>query len=277
MPELPEVETIVRHLRPKITGRKILDMSSNTPRIFRDHKSFSEVKKQVIGKKIESVERLGKNILFNLSGGVCLAIHLMMTGKLLVDPVEKSRHDRFLIKFAGGTNLVFNDIRKFGRCRIFRGRGGRTSTIKRSDLVELNVGHDALAIKFKEFKSLISSKKKIIKNFLLDQRAISGIGNIYADEILWAAGIHPLRKTDSLSGKDLKNLFSAIKKVLTLAIKKGGTSSRDYRKPDGSEGGYYQIRKAYQRTGEGCARDGTKIQRIVAGGRATHFCPKHQK
>lgn len=275
MPELPEVETIVRHLRKEILGRRINDFKSDTPRIFRDHKNFAEVRRRVLGRKIESLDRIGKNILFNLSGGVCLGVHLMMTGKLLLGPREKSKHDRFDIRLSGGGHLVFNDIRKFGRCRVFS--GGRTSTAQRFDLKEFNVGYDALKINFPKFKNLIQPRKKLIKNFLLDQRAVAGIGNIYADEILWQAGIHPLRKTNSLNSKEIKKLYSAMFSILKLAIRKGGATSRDYRKPDGTKGGYYEIRKVYQRTGKPCSRDSVKLQKIVVGGRSTHFCPRHQR
>ena len=125
MPELPEVETIVRHLRKEILGRRIVDFKSDTPRIFRDHRSFGEVRKQVIGRKIAALNRFGKNIIFRLSSGKYLVIHLMMTGKLLINPKEESNHDRFSMELSGRTRLVFNDIRKFGRCRIIS--EGRTS------------------------------------------------------------------------------------------------------------------------------------------------------
>ena len=263
MPELPEVETIVRYLRKEVLGKRIVDFTSDTPRIFRDHKNFAEVRKRVLGKKIESLDRIGKNILFNLSGGVCLGLHLMMTGKLLLGPREMSKHDRFDIKLSGGRHLIFNDIRKFGRCRIIEG--------------PQMFGKDALSVDLETFKNLIKSRKKVLKNFLLDQSAISGIGNIYADEILWFAGIHPLRGTSSLKEQEVRKLYFSMRKVLALAIEKQGTSSRDYRKPDGTKGGYYQIRKAYQMTGKPCALDSVKIRRAVIGGRSTHFCPKHQK
>lgn len=265
MPELPEVETIVKYLRPKLVGRKILDLKSNTPRLFRDHKNNPvEVRRIAVGRKIEEISRMGKNIIFRLSGGSCMLIHLMMTGKLLVDPKEKGKHDRMVIILSGGTRLVFNDIRKFGRCRI----------IQRGELT----GEDALAVNFKKFKELIQSRNGKTKSTLLNQKILAGIGNIYADEILWYAGIRPLRKADSLKVGELSKLYKVMREVLNLAIKKEGTSSRDYRKPDGSEGGYYEIRKAYQRTGERCSlKDGGVIKRIIVGQRATHFCPKHQK
>ncbi len=263
MPELPEIETIVRHLQKRIRGKRIIGFASDTPRIFRDHKSFGEVKKQVVGKKIKSVERIGKNIIFRLTGGICLVIHLMMTGKILINPKDSEKHIRFSLRLSGGINLVLSDIRKFGRCRIVEDP-------------KILGGEDALNIKFERFKSLVQSRKKILKNFLLDQSVIAGIGNIYGDEILWQAGIHPLRKTNHLKENEVKSLYWAIKKVLALAVKKGGTSSHDYRKPDGTKGGYYKIRRVYQRTGEECKRDGVIIKRMMLAGRATHFCPKHQ-
>ncbi len=271
MPELPEVETVVRHLRKKIRGKRIVDFTATAgaERIFRlsaqaNRKNFAEVKKQVLRKKIEGVERIGKNILLRLSGNTCLGIHLMMTGKLLLDPQNENKHDRFIIGLSGRTKLVFNDIRKFGRCRII------------TDAKKLN-GEDALSLNFETFKLLIKDRKTPIKSFFLDQSKIAGIGNIYADEILWQAGVHPARRADSLKIEEIKNIFHAIKTVLRMAIKKGGTSSRDYRKPDGTEGGYYKIRRVYQRTGQKCPQDGARIRKIKINGRSTHFCPKHQK
>ena len=117
----------------------------------------------------------------------------------------------------------------------------------------------------------------MVKNGLMSQKVFAGIGNIYSDEILWHAGVRPQRRADTLDRREVKKLYDATRRVLALAIQKGGTSARDYRKPDGSEGGYYKIRKAYQRTGEKCARDGAIISRIMVGQRSAHFCPKHQK
>lgn len=264
MPELPEVETIVRHLRPKISGLKILGMDSNTPRLFRDHKNFYEVRNAAIGKKIIEVERIGKNIILKLSSRKYLVLHLMMTGKLLLNPAGARAHDRLQISLSGKIKLVFNDIRKFGRCRVI------------SSLADLG-GPDALSLNPETFNFLFSGRITSVKNILLNQKLISGIGNIYADEILWQAGVHPARRVNLLTLKEIRNIFKATKTVLRTAIKKGGTSSRDYLKPDGTEGRYYKIRKVYQRTGEKCARDGAIIRRIKVAGRSTHFCPKHQK
>lgn len=264
MPELPEVETIVRYLRPRVVGKKILEMHSDTPRLFRDHKNSGEVKRAVIGKNVIQLTRVGKNIVFRLSSGNCFLIHLMMTGKLLWNPEGERRHDRMILRLSGGNKLILNDIRKFGRCRVV-------------DFTESLAGADPRKLKFRKFKNLITGRRGAIKNLLLSQKILAGIGNIYSDEILWYAGIDPRRKAASLKDSELKKIYSATRRVLYRAIGAGGTSARDYLKPDGSRGGYYEIRKVYQREGEKCSRDGTAIHRIRVGQRSAHFCPKHQK
>ncbi len=264
MPELPEVETIVRYLRPRLRGKRILGFETKTARLFRDHKNPDEVRKAVLGRKITDLERVGKNIVFKLSDGNYFLLHLMMTGKLLWNPTGERKHDRLVLKLSENNKLVFNDVRQFGRCRIISPE-------------KLLLGQDPLAIKFREFKNLLSGHRGALKNLLLNQKILAGIGNIYADEILWYAGVRPTRSGSTLTDAELSKLHGAIKKVLVLAIKKGGTSSRDYLKPDGSKGEYYEVRRAYQRQREKCARDGAIIKRIKIGGRSSHFCPLHQK
>lgn len=264
MPELPEVETIVRQLRPKIRGKRILDLESDTPRLFRDHKNQNEVKKAIIGKKIKELRRIGKNIVFILDRGAPLVLHLMMSGRILLNSRQSEPHVRMTIFLSGNTRLAFQDVRKFGRLRLVASP-------------ESLVGRDPLKINFSEFKELLRSRPSAIKNFLLDQKYLSGIGNIYSDEILWEARIHPLRKTNSLKNQELMGLYRALRKLLGLAIKKEGTSMRDYKKPDGTPGGYWQIRKAYGRAGEQCKRCGTTIKRVKIGSRSTYYCPRCQK
>lgn len=262
MPELPEVETIVRYLKPRLCGKRIVDISINEPRTIRGHKNAEEIKIGAVGKKIKNISRIGKNIIFELSNKKFLTFHLMMTGRLLLNP-KKSLHDRMAIFLSGKTRLVFNDIRKFGRCRL---------------LTRLNfAGVDALKISFSQFSRLLRGTRRKIKNFLLDQSVVSGVGNIYADEILWQAGVNPLRRANTLNGEEIAQIYSGMMLVLRRAIKKGGTTSRDYRKPDGTRGDYYSIRRVYQRAGEGCFKDGKAILKIKIGGRTTHFCPLHQK
>lgn len=289
MPELPEVEIIVRYLRPKILGRKILGLEILSRRAVRDFKNPAELKNEVVGQKITGVERTGKYIVFKLSGGKYFLFHLMMTGKLFLNPQEKNKHDRLVLYLSGSKKLVFNDIRQFGKCMLVsppsdvilressdrRISNNQILRFTQNDFVS-KLGEDPLKISFKEFKDLISSRNKIIKNFLIDQKILAGIGNIYADEILWEAGIYPKRVVSTLKPIEISRLYKSIQKILRLAIKKEGTSSRDYQKPDGSKGDYYGIRKAYQRTGEKCSRCGGTIKRVIIGARSTHFCFKHQ-
>lgn len=266
MPELPEVETIVRYLNNHIRGKRILDFIpiGKNNRLFRDHKHPDEIKRRVIDKKIERIDRVGKNILIKLSDGTCLALHLMMTGKIFINPEEKTRvHDRMKLEFSGNTHLVFNDIRKFGRCRIIETPG---KLFRR----------DALSISFAEFAHGLQDRKLPIKSALLNQNIVAGIGNIYADEILWYAKIDPQRSAGALKKDEARRIFRMVHYVLSAAVRAGGTSSRNYQRPDGSEGAYYKIRKAYQRTGQPCFRCGTAIKRIIIGQRSTHFCPKCQ-
>lgn len=263
MPELPEVETIVRYLKSRISGRRILDFEPRSKRVMRYFGKLSSVRSHLAGQTIQKVERKGKFVVCKLSGGNCLLFHLMMTGQLLLNPKSQSPHDRLVIKLSGGTKLVFRDIRQFGFCKIVSGK-------------ELLTGEDPLAVSFSAFKNLISERKSAIKNLLLNQKILSGIGNIYADEILWRAEIHPLRKTSTLGNRELRRFYSSMRSVLRLAIKKEGTSARNYIKPDGKAGGYFELRKVYQRTGERCRRCQGIIKRIAVGQRSTHFCPKHQ-
>ena len=254
-------------------------MWTDAPRLFRSAKltksDFVSFVKALRGKKILSVRRTGKNVVFELPGGYELWIHLMMTGKLLFFPrIPKEKHVHFWLKFGPKIFLALHDIRKFGWIRLML--GSRTSRGK-SDFAPSNIGPDALSVGFAKFKEVFKKRKGNLKSLFLNQSAISGVGNIYSDEILWYAGIGPSRRTGSLKEEELKKIYLAMRRVLSSAIKAGGTSSRDYRRPDGSEGGYYKIRRAYQRTGERCGRrDGGIIKRVVIGQRASHYCPKHQ-
>ncbi|KKS39011.1 MAG: Formamidopyrimidine-DNA glycosylase [Parcubacteria group bacterium GW2011_GWA2_42_14] len=211
--------------------------------------------------------RVGKNIVLALNNQYNLYIHLMMTGKLLWNYSKlRERHIRFSMELNGKNTLALHDIRKFGWIRL----------IKKENFSDARVNKDALSISFEDFKNSLNLRKMKIKNALLNQKIVQGIGNIYSDEILWYAGIEPLRPANSLNSKKIKRIYSAMKKVLKMAIRKGGTSMRDYRKPNGKKGGYYPIRRVYQREGEKCARDGAIIKRIKIGGRSAHFCPYHQ-
>ncbi len=266
MPELPEIETIVRFLKSRIVSKTIDRIWTNTDRIFSDHRNFKKIALIAKGGCVQNVDRWGKNVVLFLSKHTIL-IHLGMSGKLLLSPKSNdSSYIRFKIFFKDGCDLWLHDVRKFSKIRL-----------KSNQSKDGELGADALTVSYSDFENIIGQRRKIIKILLLDQGLISGIGNIYVDEILWAANIHPLTLSSDLSSDKIQDLHRAIKSVLRLAIKKRGTSFKDYRLPDGTRGDYYSIRKVYQRTGEKCFKDGAIIQRIKVSQRSTYFCPEHQR
>ncbi len=292
MPELPEVQTVVNHLQKILPGISIKDVWTNTPKLIKTSGSFLSFKKKIAGKKTLTLERKAKNIFIHLSRGLTLVIHQKMTGHLLygiwqkknnnwtspqAGPMRDDPHNRFirLIFFlSNGKMLALCDMRKFAKVMLVE----TPLLFKHKDFSSLGI--DALDKKLtaKEFERIIKSKKIKIKQVLLDQTIISGIGNIYADETLCEAGIHPAEKPQNISSSKIHALYKSIRKILPLAIKHGGSSDVDFRNPSGEKGRYQEKHKVYRRTGLPCLKkDGGKITRIVIGGRGTHFCPIHQK
>ena len=292
MPELPEVQTIVNDLDRKIKGLTIADVWTDWPKYFkRSIGGWETFRKIVKGKKIKKIRRIGKNIIFDLSHDKEILIHQKLTGHLLVGhwqiknnlPIstekglfaEKVNNYIHAIFWLNKNKMMgFSDLRKFGKILV---------TDKRDfdNLKDLkDIGPDPLTPKFgfNEFKSLISKKRGPIKKILMDQNVVSGIGNIYSDEILFVAKIHPLKKTEELGDKELKAIFEAAKKILKKAIKLRGTSTSDYRDTAGKVGYYDKVRLVYRREGEKCPRNcGAAIQRLKINGRSAHFCPYCQK
>lgn len=301
MPELPEVQTVVDDLRKKVVGRKITDLWFDWPKMLKDpldqqrnfvaHKHVKVFQKVILGKKILDVRRRAKNILIYLSGDVMMLVHLKMTGHLLVgkwkidgkkvipiepkeivdDPYNKYIHVIFSLD--NGKMLGFSDLRKFGKILL-----GTTDQIE--NLEELrNLGPEPLDPKFAfaEFKKVISAEHRKIKQVLTDPQVIAGIGNIYSDDILWQAKVHPLKPADKISDKDLKAMYNATRSILGKAVKLRGTSFSDFRDTSGKEGYYAGYRLVYQREDEPCSRCRTKIKRLTVGGRSAHYCPKCQK
>jgi formamidopyrimidine-DNA glycosylase len=272
MPELPEVETVVAGLRSFIVGQRIRSARLLTKQLARvNPKKFSDT---VSGKTIATVRRKGKQIIIELSGGWILWVHFMMTGKLrlldLDEPETKFDGAVFLLQPLN-KKLVFYDQRRFGRLKLLRKE-------KLAVLPEyVRLGPDALEVSADEFVRRLKARKRMLKPLLLDQTAIAGLGNIYADESLFLAKIHPAAASSRLSNERLSGLYSAVQKVLAGAIRAGGSSIRDYSAVDGRRG-YFQIQhQVYQKTGEGCPVCGRKIKRIVVAQRSTHFCPRCQK
>ena len=292
MPELPEVQTTVNDLNRKIKGLTITGIWTDWPKYFkRSIGGWETFRKIVKGKKIKKIRRIGKNIIFDLSHDKEILIHQKLTGHLLVGhwqiknnlPIstekglfaEKVNNYIHAIFWLNKNKMMgFSDLRKFGKILV---------TDKRDfdNLKDLkDIGPDPLTPKFgfNEFKSLISKKRGPIKKILMDQNVVSGIGNIYSDEILFVAKIHPLKKAEKLGDKELRAIFEAAKKILKKAIKLRGTSTSDYRDTAGKAGRYTEVRLVYQREGEKCPqRCGGVIKRLKIGSRSTRFCPYCQK
>ena|SRR3989338_1810608 len=301
MPELPEVQTVVDDLNKKVIGRRIQGVWLDWPKMVKDpldqqknkiaHKHVAIFEKSLKGAKILKVKRRGKNILIYLSGKKLLLIHQKMTGHMLVgkweiqgkkviplepkaiveDPYNKYIH--LILYLDNGKMLALSDLRKFAKAIL-----GSVEQIE--NLPELvNLGPDALdkSLKFIKFVKFIKPEKRKIKQVLMDPEVIAGIGNIYSDDILWSAKIHPFRPANKLSVKELKSLYKAMRAILVKAIKLRGTSSSDFRDTAGEKGGYADYLLVYQREGEPCLRCKTKIKRIKIGGRSAYFCSKCQK
>jgi len=272
MPELPEVETIKKDLSKLIVGKKILDITTDSPKQVQP--SLGAVKKAVIGATIKKIERRAKLLQIFLSNGRILAIHLKLTGRLLVrkkgTPQDNWQH--VTLALSGNKELRFADLRKFGWVRLVRNEkelGKMLTEFGPEPLDDLNL---------KEFQSILSSSSRPIKILLMDQKKIAGIGNIYASDALFLAKIHPERKADGLSKKEIKRLFEAIEKVLRAGIKYRGASDQYYLDALGHKGSYQDHFLVYGRKGKSCLKKcGGKIKKIKLGGRGTYFCPTCQK
>jgi formamidopyrimidine-DNA glycosylase len=271
MPELPEVETVVRGLRKTVLGKKIKKLGISPSRVL--HSPAASLKRNLIDRRILEISRRGKNIIIKLSSGDLLLIHLGMTGNLfyLDRPTLMGKHDHIDLEFSDKTHLRYSDIRKFGKFKLIKSsQAGEENVLKK-------LGPEPLEISGGDFVKLMQRRKGKIKSVLLNQSNMVGIGNIYADEVLFEAKIHPLQKVSDLSKNKLIKLHQAIQKILKKAIKAGGSSVDNYRDVDGESGFFQFYHKVYGREGEPCKRCGTKIKRIIINQRSAHFCPKCQK
>jgi formamidopyrimidine-DNA glycosylase len=273
MPELPEVETTIRGLRKFIVGQPIKEAHSETPQLFESRKLMQQIGSLLSGDTITSLSRRGKYLLFHLASGRVMVMHMKMAGRFLATKKDHTaRHARFQVDFMGGVKMVYYDPRKFGRIWLMPESQLDLFFTKRK------FAHDALSPLCTEaYLKTQLFRGRAVKTLLLDQTCVAGIGNIYADEILWAAQVHPLRKGSSLSTSEVRRVFHAMGAILKEAIKAGGTSLRDYARPDGGLGSFQSRRRVYQRTGEPCPRCKTKITRLVVSQRGTHVCPTCQR
>ena len=270
MPELPEVETIAKDLAGVLKGQRVIDAVYRNEFIREAGNSLPG--SILIGRNLDEIERRGKNLIFRFSGGISMVCHLKMTGRLLLEclPYDQDKHLHFYMKFER-TNLYFYDVRKFGRIGIFN----NDQLLIHPRLSKL--GPEPFAVKPREFASSAQKRKKAIKLVLMDQEFIAGVGNIYADESLFDAGIRPSAKSSRISMTRLLKLHASIKKVLKSAIKNRGSSVDDYLDGFGQSGRFQRLIKVYGRTNESCLKCGATIKRIVLGGRSTHYCPRCQR
>ncbi|NQT29172.1 MAG: DNA-formamidopyrimidine glycosylase [Candidatus Saganbacteria bacterium] len=263
MPELPEVETIKREVLPFVLGQTIKSVEIKDPRNIKGI-SAEQFKKKLVGQKIVGLERKAKYLLFKLASLNYLVIHLGMTGRLLFAP---DPYVKVVFHLSGTKSLYFSDARLFGKIRFFNSEP------------KLDLGPEPLTKSFSLsfFKKILAKRSTPIKVLLLDQKLLSGVGNIYANEALFRAGIDPRRQAKSLNDKEVEKLHKAIEDVLAEAIKYRGTSDSWYVDAEGKKGSFQLRLKVYRRAGEPCVKCKTKIKKIVVGGRGTYFCPKCQK
>jgi formamidopyrimidine-DNA glycosylase len=258
VPELPEVETVVRSIRPRVSGQRILHAEVNSQRVTRG--GFAETLAGLAGARIETVRRQGKQIYFDLNKGV-LYVHLGMTGQLLWNG-DRRKYARAVLELENGT-LIFDDVRQFGRFEFFP---------EAPELVT-RIGPDALAVEFSDFYQRLQRHRGFIKPVLLNQTFISGVGNIYADEALFASQIHPRAVAKKLSKPRARKLYENLREILLEAVRHRGSSISNYVDSNGVRGEYQQHHSAYGRAGEACVRCGKTIRRVVLGQRGTHYCP----
>lgn len=271
MPELPEVETVVRGLQKTLPGKHITEVRFNKTDFIDDPE---QVEEQLPGKRVIAVRRHGKFIVVNLEDSSkrrsALLIHLGMTGQLRTIPAEApvAPHTHIFFSLDDGGELRYTDIRRFGRVRFL------ADGVDGSVLDEL--GLDALETNEKEFIERLRGRKARIKALLLDQRVLRGMGNIYSDESLWLARLHPARTAATLRPVEFHNLYKAVQKILKEAIRLKGSSVSDYVDSDGNRGEFQARHRVYMREGEKCFRCGTLIKRIIVAGRSSYLCPHCQ-
>ncbi len=287
MPELPEVETIARELHAVLPGRKILRVDIQLPKMIR--LTTASFRRRVVGQKIVGVQRRAKLLLISLQNGWTIIIHLKMSGQLIWQPTHgrmrvgghpiprgiedlPNKYSHVVFVCTGGT-LYFNDQRQFGFVKLI------ASEKLPAWFIEQGYGPEPLGDDFTQenfFALLTKHQRKRLKPTLLDQRVIAGIGNIYADETCWLGRVRPSRRISTLMQKERVALYRGLRKILTLAINKKGTTSDAYRTATGDKGSMMPFLNVYGRDTKKCKRCGSTIEKTVLAGRGTHYCPKCQ-
>jgi formamidopyrimidine-DNA glycosylase len=270
VPELPEVETVVRSLRGSLIGARIRSVHCTVPSLVGgEPERFCAA---LSGRLFEDVKRHGKYAFLVFSGGDAVAVHLGMTGQMLIAqpgrPTDKHTHLEIILD-RSGQKLVYRDVRKFGRFAIVT--GGLDSFVR-----EKKLGPDALSVTPLELSGALRRTRRSIKAALLDQSVLAGLGNIYTDEVLYRIGAAPWRRADTLADHQVHALCENMRELLYAAIADSGTTISDYVDPEGRQGGFQFALQVYGRKGEACGRCGASVQRAVIAGRGTWYCPACQ-
>ncbi|HXG76106.1 MAG TPA: bifunctional DNA-formamidopyrimidine glycosylase/DNA-(apurinic or apyrimidinic site) lyase [Gaiellaceae bacterium] len=267
MPELPEVETVRAQLAPRLRGRTLARVEILDPRLTRPLDLF-EVAEELEGARVAEVERRGKYLVLRLENGLALLVHLRMTGGFTFRPVT---HERAVLELDDGTRVAYRDVRRFGTWLVLEDAELEPYLARKN-------GPEPLGPRFTAawLHGQLARRRAPLKAVLLDQRVVAGLGNIYADEALWRARLHPLRPAGSVTPEEARRLVRAIRAALRAGIARQGSTLRDYAAPDGSTGSMQREFRVYGREGERCDRCRTPIAKTRAGGRGTWYCPRCQ-
>ena len=273
MPELPEVESVRAQLAPVLVGRRLAQVEIADPRLTRPLDP-TEVARELEGEVVEAVDRRGKYLIVRFESGRALLIHLRMTGSLRharAGTLPDDPHQRAVVRLDDGSDVAYRDVRRFGTWLV----------LEPADVpayVDARVGDEPLDHNFRprDLGRRLANRRAPVKAALLDQRTVAGIGNIYADEALWRARVHPLRRAGDLTSEEVRALHRGVRRALEVGIARQGSTLTDYRLPDGSSGRMQTEFKVYGRAGEPCPRCGTPVEKIRVAGRGTWYCPHCQ-
>jgi formamidopyrimidine-DNA glycosylase len=274
MPELPEVETIRRALEPRVVGRRFDRVNINDPRLVRPFEPLA-VAAELEGERVSALERRGKYLVVRFESGRVLLIHLRMTGSVRHAPsgtLEDDAYRRAVVNLDDGSDVAYRDVRRFGTWHLLE-------PDEVDPYIDSRLGVEPLERTFtsQRLGERLEGRRAPLKAALLDQRTVAGLGNIYVDEALWRAQLHPLREAGTLDADELARLTKAIREALRAGIARQGASLRDYSTPDGGRGRMQDRFRVYDRDGEPCQRCGTPIDKIRVGGRGTWYCPNCQR
>ena len=272
MPELPEVETVRRGLERLVQGRTILSVEVKVPKMIKT--SYDSFLHDLPGQTIQAMRRRGKYLIFDF-GQLIMISHLRMEGKYLLftDQVSTNKHFHLFFKLDDGSTLVYQDVRKFGTFDLLSKNQEEAYFTKK----KLGPEPTKKAFKYASFERALMNSAKPIKPLLLEQKLVAGLGNIYVDEVLWAAKVHPETSARELSKAAMKRVHDQTIAILQLGIEKGGSTIRTYRNALGEDGTMQDYLRVYGKTGQPCSRCASTIEKIRLGGRGTHLCPHCQK